>query len=72
MRAVRATRWASSVMPTSSRMTTLRSSRASRSWSSRHSRLANVRDSPTSASLPKVRAACPEVAVPITWQPDAS
>lgn len=25
-----------------------------------------------SASLPRVRAACPLVAVPITWQPDAS
>ena len=62
----------SSVMPASSRITTVLLSNRSRSWSRCHMSEAMVRLLSMSASSPRLRAAWPEVAVPITGQPDAS
>ena len=59
-------------MPTSSKTIRVFSSKATRPWSSRQMRLARVRDSAVPASVPRLRAAWPEVAAPSTWWPERS
>ena len=62
----------SSAMPASSQHTTVRLSNLSWPWSSRHSSDAMVRGSSMPASVPRVRAAWPETAVPSTRNPAPS